>query len=162
MVEPARGFDHARIRGRRLGGRLAAGDQIEIAADRLELRSRFDNALDGEDADDFASVFLPGGVLAGFWGESTGHAPIRQAHAVMRATFAEDERHVVTNHEIAVVGDHATMFCCLTISDRKALAVTGTATVTDEFRKVDGAWRFVRQTLAADPNVDPIIRSLRG
>jgi hypothetical protein len=54
------------------------------------------------------------------------------------------------------------MFCYLTVFDRKTLAVTGTATFTDDLVKQNGAWKFVRRTLAADPNVDPIIKSLQG
>lgn len=144
---------------------MPATDRFEAAADRLdilELSARFDNSLDGGDAGRFASAFLPNGVLAGFWGESRGEEQLRQAHASMLATFAKDKRHVVTNHEIEVQGDRATMFCYLTVFDRHALAVTGTATFTDELAKVDGAWRFARRTLHADPNVDPIIKSLHG
>lgn len=135
---------------------MQAADRLEI----LELSARFDNSLDREDADRFASVFLPDGVLAGFWGESRGHDQIRQAHAYMLATFAKDKRHVVTNHEITAAGDRATMFCYLTVFDRNVLAVTGTATFTDDLVKAGGEWRFARRTLSADPNVGGIIRSL--
>lgn len=142
-----------------------ATDRMEAAADRLEileLSARFDNSLDAEDAGKFASVFIRDGVLAGFWGESKGEEEIRQAHAFMLAIFAKDKRHVVTNHEIVVHGAAATMFCYLTVFDRLALAVTGTATFTDDLSKVDGKWRFARRTLRADPNVDAIIKSLQG
>lgn len=140
-------------------------DRLSAAADRLEimeLSARFDNALDREDADAFAAVFAPDGVLAGFWGESAGHEQVRQAHAFMLSTFSKDKRHVVTNHEIMVSGDQARLFCYLTVFDRKTLAVTGTATFTDDLARAGGQWLFRRRTLAADPNVDPIIASLRG
>ena len=142
---------------------VPSGDRISQAADRLDIletSARFDNALDSEDADRFASTFAPDGVLAGFWGESRGTEQIKGAHAYMLSTFARDKRHVVTNHEIRVTGDRATMYCYLTVFDRKTLAVTGTATFTDELVRIDGEWKFARRTLAADPNVDGIIRSL--
>ena len=140
-------------------------DRIAVAADRLEiveLSAHFDNSLDAEDADKFVSVFAEGGVLAGFWGASTGEAELRQVHAFMLSTFSKDKRHVVTNHEITVTGDQATMFCYLTVFDRNQLAVTGTATFTDELRRTPTGWRFTRRTLKADPNVDPIIASLQA
>lgn len=133
-----------------------AVDRLEI----IELSARFDNALDREDADSFAAVFTTDGVLAGFWGESAGHDQIRQAHAFMVSTFSKGKRHVVTNHEITIDGDQARLFCYLTVFDRKELAVTGTATFTDDVTRESGEWRFRKRVLAADPNVDPIIASL--
>ena len=129
-------------------------------ADISELSARFDNSLDAEDPEKFVATFTGDGVLAGFWGESKGPEPIRKAHAFMLATFAKNKRHVVTNHEITIEGDHARAFCYLTVFDRNALAVTGTATFTDELVKTGGAWKFSRRTLRADPNVDAIIKSL--
>lgn len=133
-------------------------DHIEIA----ELGARFDNALDSEDAEAFAATFAPHGVLAGFWGEAKGRDAVKGAHAFMLATFARDKRHVVTNHVIEVRGDQATMYSYLTVFDRKALAVTGTATFTDTLQRRPEGWRFTRRVLAADPNVAPIIEALRA
>ena len=139
--------------------RLAAAvDRLEI----MELSARFDNALDRGDAESFAAVFTPNGILAGFWGESVGHEQIRQAHAFMLSTFSKDKRHVVTNHEIEIEGQEAKLFCYLTVFDRNALAVTGTATFTDDVIWEGGRWLFRKRTLAADRNVDPIIASLRS
>lgn len=136
---------------------LEAADRAEI----VELSAHFDNSLDAGDAAKFVSTFTPEGELVGFWGTSKGPDGLAQAHAFMLATFAKDKRHVVTNHEISITGDRATMFCYLTVFDRKALAVTGTATFTDELVMRDGHWKFARRTLAADPNVDPIIKGLQ-
>ena len=136
---------------------LEAADRSEI----VELSAHFDNSLDAEDAGKFVSVFASGGKLVGFWGTSKGPDELKKAHAFMLATFAHHKRHVVTNHEITVSGDHAKMFCYLTVFDRDKLAVTGTATFTDELVRQDGHWKFARRTLAADPNVDPIIQSLQ-
>lgn len=137
---------------------LAAADRAEIT----ELSARFDNSLDSGDADKFVSTFVSKGELVGFWGVSRGPDQIRQAHAFMLATFARDKRHVVTNHEIVVSGDSATMFCYLVVFDRLSLAVTGTATFTDELSRTEGEWKFVRRTLDADPNVNPIIEQLKA
>ena len=137
---------------------LEAADRAEIA----ELSAHFDNSLDAEDAAKFVATFMPDGELVGFWGTSKGPEGLRQAHAFMLSTFAKDKRHVVTNHEITINGDRATMYCYLTVFDRKALAMTGTATFTDELVRTPQGWRFARRTLRADPNVDAIIRSLPG
>lgn len=136
---------------------LEAADRAEIT----ELSARFDNSLDSEDATKFAATFTAEGELVGFWGTSKGSDQLRQAHAFMLSTFSKDKRHVVTNHEISVTGDRATMYCYLTVFDRNALAVTGTATFTDELVRTPQGWRFARRTLRADPNVNPIIESLR-
>lgn len=79
----------------------------------------------------------------------------------MLATFSKNRRHVVTNHEVQVAGDRATLFCYLTVFDRDALAVTGTATFSDELVRTPAGWRFARRLLTADPNVNPIIEKLR-
>lgn len=137
---------------------LEAADRAEI----VELSAHFDNSLDAEDASKFVSTFVSDGELVGFWGTSKGPDGLRQAHAFMLATFAKNKRHVVTNHEITIHGDRATMFCYLTVFDRTTLAVTGTATFSDELVRTPAGWRFARRTLQADTNVKPIIDSLRA
>lgn len=142
----------------------AQSSRAELAADRVEiaeLGARFDNSLDAEDASAFVGTFVPDGVLAGFWGEAKGPKAIEGAFDYMLATFARNKRHVVTNHWIEVSGDRATMYSYLTVFDRKALAVTGTATFTDELARTSAGWRFTRRTLKADPNVDGIIAKLK-
>ena len=137
---------------------MTAADRLEI----MELSAQFDNSLDSEDATKFVATFTPDGSLDGFWGSAKGTEQLRQAHAFMLSTFSKNKRHVVTNHQIAVTGDRATMYCYLTVFDRLTLAVTGTSTFTDELVRSPQGWRFVKRTLKADPNVDPIIRSLSG
>lgn len=134
--------------------------KVEDRFDILELSARFDNSLDSEDAVKFISVFGPDGILEGFWGQSKGPEQLRQSHAFMISTFAKDKRHVVTNHEITIDGDRAKMFSYLTVFDRKALAVTGTATFSDELVRRNGEWKFTKRVLLPDPNVDPIIAGL--
>lgn len=138
-------------------------DRIRNVADRLEiieLSAHFDNALDSENITKFAGVFADGGTLSGFWGNSTGDPEIRKAFTYMLATFSKHKRHVVTNHEITIKGDRASMYCYLTVFDRDTLAVTGTATFTDDLVRTPMGWRFEKRTLKADPNVDPIIERL--
>lgn len=151
--------------GQQMSRHTSAAASQEAAADKLEiveLSAHFDNALDAEDQSKFVSVFTPDGTLSGFWGNSSGTEEIRKAFSFMLATFSKNKRHVVTNHEITVSGDRATMFCYLTVFDRKSLAVTGTATFTDELVRTPAGWRFHRRTLRADPNVDPIIERLKA
>lgn len=136
---------------------LVAADRSEIA----ELGARFDNALDAEDHARFTGTFVPEGVLAGFWGEAAGHEQILGAFNFMLGTFARNRRHAVTNHEITVVDDHATMFTYLTVLDRATNTSIGTATFTDLLVRTSEGWRFLRRTLAADANVQPIIDALQ-
>jgi ketosteroid isomerase-like protein len=135
---------------------LAAADRLDV----IELGARFDNALDAENRDRFIGTFLSDGVLAGFWGEATGPEQIGAAFDFMLATFARGRRHVVTNHEVTVTGDSATMFSVMTVQDRTTNATIGTAAFTDTLARDGDGWRFVRRTLAADPNVQPIIDGL--
>jgi len=137
--------------------RLAlAADKIEI----MELAAHFDNGLDGEDEAKFVGTFVPDGVLAGFWGEATGPEQIGGAFHFMLSTFAKNRHHVVTNHEIAVTGDNATMFSYLTVFDRATLTIIGTASFTDQLIRTSAGWRFQRRTLSADANVQPLIDAL--
>ncbi len=135
-----------------------AVDKIEI----MELGARFDNGLDGEDLAKFLSVFTKDGVLAGFWGESVGTEQIAGAYHFMLSTFAKNRRHNVTNHEITVTGDRASMFSYLTVMDRGTNGSIGTATFTDELQRTDKGWLFTRRTLAADANVQPLIDALQN
>lgn len=136
---------------------------LQVAADKAEiheLSAQFDNSLDSEDERGFIDVFAPDGALQGFWGSSTGRAEVAKAFHFMLATFAKDKRHTVSNHQIKVNGDRATMYSYLTVFDRKALAVTGTATFTDTLERRNGRWMFTKRVLVTDPNVQPIIDSL--
>ncbi len=137
--------------------RLAlAADRVEIA----ELGARFDNALDAENEARFVGTFTPDGVLAGFWGEAKGAQGIAGAFRFMLGTFARNRHHVVTNHEIDVKGNAATMFTYLTVFDRATLSIIGTASFEDRLVRTPAGWRFARRTLKADPNVQPIIDRL--
>ncbi len=136
---------------------------LQVAADKAEiheLSAQFDNSLDSEDEQGFVDVFAPEGALQGFWGSSAGRAEVAKAFHFMLATFAKDKRHTVSNHQIKVNGDRATMYSYLTVFDRKALAVTGTATFTDTLERRNGRWMFIKRVLVTDPNVQPIIDSL--
>ena len=137
---------------------VEAADRAEIA----ELGARFDNALDGENPDRFVGTFAPEGVLAGFWGEAAGPDQIRGAYDFMLGTFARHRRHCVTNHEITVAGDMGTMFSYLTVQDRATNGTIGTASFTDVVVRTGAGWRFLRRTLAADANVQPIVDSLQA
>ncbi|WP_203431456.1 nuclear transport factor 2 family protein [Rhizobium sp. BG4] len=146
----------AQVSERNMARALEAADRAEIA----ELSARFDNSLDSEDAARFVATFATEGELVGFWGTAKGTEELRQAHTFMVSTFSKNKRHVVTNHEISINGDRASMYCYLTVFDRVGLAVTGTATFTDELIHTPEGWRFARRILKADPNVDPIIKQL--
>jgi uncharacterized protein (TIGR02246 family) len=135
---------------------LRAADRLEI----IELGARFDNGLDGENLDRFLSVFTPDGVLAGFWGEAKGPEAIAGAFHFMLSTFAKNRRHVVSNHEVEVDGDRATMFSYMVVFDRATNGSIGSATFTDELVRLDEGWRFARRTLSPDANVQPIIDKL--
>ena len=135
---------------------LHAADRLDI----VELAAAFDNALDAEDREKFVGTFEPEGVLAGFWGEAKGRDAIRGAFDFMLSTFARGRRHFVGNHEVKVEADEASMFLYMVVFDRASNSSIGTATFTDRLRRTGAGWRFERRTLAADPNVNPILAAL--
>jgi uncharacterized protein (TIGR02246 family) len=137
---------------------LNAADRLDI----MQVGASFDNALDAEDAAKFVSVFTGDGVLAGFWGKSNGPAQIEQAFHFMLRTFAKNRRHCVSNQEIEVTGDSASMFSYLTVHDQKTNTSIGTANFRDELIRDQGSWKFTRRTLNADPNVTPIIQAIQS
>lgn len=142
---------------------ITAAERLQAAADRMEiveLSARFDNGLDGEDQAKFVGTFVADGVLAGFWGEAKGPEQIGGAFTFMLSTFAKNRRHFVGNHEVTIAGDTARMFSYMLVLDRATNTSIGTATFTDELVRRDGAWKFLRRTLQADANVQPIIDSL--
>ena len=135
---------------------LHAADRLDI----VELAAAFDNALDAEDREKFVGTFEPEGVLAGFWGEAKGRGAIGGAFDFMLSTFARGRRHFVGNHEVKVEADEASMFLYMVVFDRASNSSIGTATFTDRLRRTGAGWRFERRTLAADPNVNPILAAL--
>ena len=135
---------------------LQAADRLDI----VELGAAFDNALDAEDRGKFVATFAPEGVLAGFWGEAQGPEAIGGAFDFMLSTFARGRRHFVGNHEVKVEGEEAAMFLYMVVFDRASNTSIGTATFTDRLQRTGAGWRFMRRTLAADANVNPILAAL--
>ena len=122
---------------------LSVEDRLAIQ----ELIARYNHAIDGGDADDWAATFAPDGTF-----ESRGevHAGTEQL-----ATFARGfqqrlpgARHWNNNLVIDGDGDQATTTCYLQLWREGQLASEGR--YVDTLRKIDGQWRFASRKVVRD------------
>lgn len=123
--------------------------------ERARLRDvveRYATAADRRDADAFAAVFAPDGVLVTPRGELRGHAELRSVAA--RLGRYDETRHTITGHQlVAFDGDDATAetFCTaehVTIGDVCVETYVMEIRYDDRFRRDElGGWRIVERRL---------------
>ncbi|MGY1741669.1 MULTISPECIES: SgcJ/EcaC family oxidoreductase [unclassified Blastococcus] len=123
-----------------------------LADDRDAIRdvyARYVHALDTGAAATFAAFYTDDGV---FVGGGTGGDDVvgRAALEAFAAGLVPGSVHRLSaNHLIDVEGD--TAVCRSSIVVLSGTAVVSAGRVTDELRRVDGAWRIARRTFTPDP-----------
>lgn len=123
-----------------------------LADDRDAIRdvyARYMLALDTGAAADFAALYADDGVLVG-GGSGGADVAGREALEAFAAGLAPGSVHRLSlNHVIEVDGDAAR--CRSSIVVLAGTAVVSAGRVSDEFCRVDGAWRIARRTYTPDP-----------
>ena len=124
-----------------------------LADDRDAIRdvyARYVTALDAGEAATFASLYTDDGV---FVAGGTGGDDVvgRAALEAFAAGLVPGSVHRLSlNHLIDVDGD--TAVCRSSIVVLAGTAVVSSGRVTDELRRVAGAWRIARRTFTPDPS----------
>jgi ketosteroid isomerase-like protein len=144
-----------------LAGRVAAqpdaADAGRVALDELaimELAARFETTFDAGDVEGHLDTWVDDLSFESPFGSYQGKAAYRAwvEEFNRQAMAGGGTRHLVTNFEIEVAGDEATMTCYLVILGATTPPAVGFTTVftDDRLRRVDGEWRFVHRTLEVD------------
>lgn len=114
-----------------------------------QLVARYNVAFDELDVEGWVNCFTEDGFF-----ERSNAGRSYQGSEELRellAGFPVKGRHVTTDFQIAVDGDHATMSCYLTYLDRAANhALMMFGVYADELRKVNGSWKFSTRRLEVD------------
>ena len=140
----------------------AVADKMEIQ----ELATRYENTFDAGDFDAHMEVWAGEFTFESSFGNHDTPGAYREWLEGFYEQTQRDyggTRHLVTNFDIRLDGDSASMTCYLTIfaQDGKTLAdapgravVAGTVVFPeDRLERVNGEWKFVHRTLLLDQSV---------
>ncbi len=125
-----------------------ADDKLAI----VEVSAKFERAFDIGDLDMHMSTWTADPIA--FLSPYMGNFHDRAAYRAGLETFYEKlngdgTRHVITNHQILLAGDRATMTCYLVIFNRKTFAVIAAAEFDDVLVRENGNWLFNSRTQIA-------------
>jgi uncharacterized protein (TIGR02246 family) len=136
-------------------------ERLQVLEDREAIRAllmTYRRALDEKDFETYADLFGDDGEFVTDGRAVRGRAEILPLLAELQATgalsvAAGDDRHLVTNVEIAVNGDRATTLSTWVYITRGAgeepqLALVGH--YEDELRRTAAGWRFARRAAPCD------------
>ena len=132
-------------------------NDAQVALDKLEimeLAARFENTFDAGDVEGHLATWADDLTFESPFGDYQG----KEAYRAWVTEFNQiamangGTRHLVTNFEIDVTGETATMTCYLVIVSATTPPAIGftTAFTDDQLLKVDGEWKFVHRTLEVD------------
>ena len=126
-------------------GGLSAQDYFEIQ----QLYSRYNNAIDGGDAEGWAATFTPDGVFNTF----VGHEALVNFVKTWREKLGGATRKH-WNNNLQVTGNskeaNASVYLLLVDFSTKPPSIVGTATYTDSLTKTKDGWRFSKRTTKGD------------
>lgn len=126
----------------------AAADALAV----LDVIARMNGAIDTEDYALYARFFTEDGEIDSGFGP-----PVRGRDAIVRsleasAPFITNKRHSASNIVLNQMADGLVATYYLTVLERRsALAIAGTAVITDTFRKEGDRWFVVRHVTRMDP-----------
>jgi hypothetical protein len=142
---------------------IASDGHAEDRAAIMQLESEYLFALDWGDAESYAALFAPEGVLEWAGGTATGPDEIRREVGIYKeaiktyygGTNAAGHpivlRHFITNQSIHVHGDRARgcifWFEMANNTADNSPKIGSYGHYEDEMRKIGGAWKFVRRTI---------------
>jgi SnoaL-like domain len=126
-------------------GKLSADDYMEIQ----QLYATYNNAIDGGDAEGWASTFTPDGVFNTFNGHE---ALIGFIHAWRDRMGGATRKHWNTNLHISGDSKEATGTVYLMLIDTatKPISIIATGTYADTLVKTKDGWRFSKRTTKMD------------
>lgn len=143
-------------------GRATTGHYAEDRAAILQLEAEYLMALDWGDAESYAALFAPDGVLEWAGGKATGPEEIYREIGIYKDTIAKiygtDSagdpvalRHFITNQAIYVHGETAKgvvyWFEVANNGPGDAPLIGSYGHYEDAMRKVDGVWKFVSRRI---------------
>ena len=143
-------------------GGLTTGGNAEDRAAIMQLAAEYLFAMDWGDAESYANVFAPDGVLEWARGRAVGPAEIQEEvgrfKGLIAQLYGKDSkgrpvrlRHFITNQAIFIHGDtakgRAYWFELVNNGPGDAPVVGSYGHYEDAMRKVDGQWKFVSRRI---------------
>jgi hypothetical protein len=126
-------------------GELSAQDNVEIQ----QLYARYNIAIDGGDAEAWASTFTPDGVFNQFVGHDALVGFVKTWREKLNGAT---RKHWNSNLQISGNSKEASGFVYLMLVDfsTKPASIATTATYTDRLVKTKDGWRFAKRTTKGD------------
>jgi len=122
---------------------LSSDDRLAI----LDLAARYNFAIDGGDAEAWASTFTPEVVFDSGRGPVTGRADLQEFAREFSQGPMRGTEHWNANHVIDGDGGQATHRCYLNLIRGESGESVARAKYRDDLTRVDGAWKFARRVV---------------
>jgi ketosteroid isomerase-like protein len=129
---------------------LTAEDRLEI----MDLVARYNLAADEKDVEATLAEYADDGVIEGFYSTGRGKEAMRQDLPAIFDAEGTLKRHLVPNLKISGDGDVAEIsYVLLVVEGEERPAVSATAFIRDELRKVGDRWLVARHHIEVDPSI---------
>lgn len=128
---------------------LSAEDKLEL----LDIDARLDWAVDAGDVDGWVALFTLDGALEASYGSARGSDELKAMLQKLEGGFSKGKRHTTSNHRVEGDGDEARLSGYLVVFEREETPkVVATATYTDTYVRIGGAWKVRHRKLDLDRN----------
>ena len=127
---------------------------VEDRLDIVDLINRYNTLADERDVEGTVACYTEEGQITGDFGTGEGHAAMREDLPAIFDAEGTLKRHLAVNHQLSGDGTTAEARYVLAVLEGEHLPSVGaTAVITDDLRKVDGAWLVRRHHVAIDPGM---------
>jgi len=129
---------------------LSTDDRLDI----LEVIARYNRFADDRDVEGTVALYTDEGYIDGDFSTGRGHDGLRADLPGIFEMEGTLKRHLTLNHIIDGDGAEVTVRSMLLVVEGETIPQVGaTADITDELRKIDGAWKVTRHHVAIDPSM---------
>ncbi len=126
---------------------ISIEDQLSIQ----DLISRQNCLLDNGNIEAWLETWADDGILEATYGRATGKHELKELMTNLYEDFMSDKKHITSN--LVIDGNESTASCSsyLTVFEaKKTPSVVASGTYYDEFKKINGKWKFVLRHLKID------------
>ena len=127
---------------------------VEDRLDIVELINRYNTLADERDVEGTLECYTDDGQITGDFSTGEGKEAMREDLPAIFEAEGTLKRHLALNHQLSGDGDAAEARYILAVLEGESIPSVGaTAVITDELRKVDGAWLVKRHNVDIDPSM---------
>ena len=130
------------------------GLSVEDRLDIIELINRYNTLADERDVEGTLDCYTEDGKITGDFGTGEGQTAMREDLPAIFEAEGTLKRHLAVNHQVSGDGETAEARYVLAVLEGESIPSVGaTAIITDELKKVDGAWLVRRHDVDIDPSM---------